>query len=298
MNKGISGDDNSGDDMEWIGRLNQSIKYIENNIEGVIDYNEAAKIACCSTFHFQRMFSYIAGVTLGEYIRRRRMTKAAFELVNSDIRIMDLSLKYGYESPTAFNRAFQAIHNISPSAARKKGAKLKSYPKLVFTATVKGDSEMQYRIEDKKGFRIVGIKKEIETEIEKNFVIVPEFWKELMKTDLFSKICKLSNQIPYGILGVTVYQDQNNYHYYIASATDEHKPDGMVEHRIPASTWAIFECDPSPEAIQDLYRRFYTEWLPFSGYEYAETQDIEVYPMPDQSNKKVEVWFSVRESKK
>ncbi len=280
--------------MEWIDRLNQSIIYIENNIEGEIDYNEAAKIACCSTFHFQRMFSYIAGVTLSEYIRRRRMTKAAFELSNSDIKIMDLSLKYGYDSPTAFNRAFHAIHSISPSAARKKGSTLKSYPKLVFTATVKGASEMQYRIEDKKGFRIVGIKKEIETDIEKNFVIVPEFWKEFMRADLFSHICNLSNQSPYGILGITVYQDQNNYHYYIAAATDEQKPDGMTEHRIPASTWAIFECDPSPEAIQDLYRRFYTEWLPFSGYEYAETQDIEVYPTPDQSNKKVEVWFSVR----
>lgn len=106
--------------MEWINKLNQAINYIEDNLENGVDYAEAAKIACCSTFHFQRMFSYIAEVPLSEYIRRRRMTKAAFELQNSSIKILELSEKYGYDSPTSFNRAFQNIHSISPSAARAK----------------------------------------------------------------------------------------------------------------------------------------------------------------------------------
>lgn len=103
--------------MEWLDRLNQSISYIENNLAGEIDYEQAAKIACCSHFHFQRMFSYIAGVSLAEYIRRRRMTLSAFELQNNEIMVIDLALKYGYDSPTSFSRTFQNIHGVSPSGA-------------------------------------------------------------------------------------------------------------------------------------------------------------------------------------
>ena len=281
--------------MGWIEKLNQSITYIENNLENTIDYNEAAKIACCSTFHYQRMFSYISEVTLSEYIRRRRMTKAAFELQNSNIRILELSVKYGYDSPTSFSRAFQSIHNISPSAARQKGIILKTYPKLVFSITVKGDGEMQYRIEEKKEIRIVGIRKEIETEMEKNFETVPEFWKETTKSELLPRICQMVNQPPYGILGVTIYQSPEEYYHYIAAATDKPVPDEMIEYVIPAATWVIFECTGQlPDTVQKLYRRFYSEWLPTSGYEYSEMADIEVYPMIYRQEQKVEVWFSIK----
>lgn len=101
--------------MEWLERLNQSVHYIEENLSNNISYEHAARIACCSTFHFQRMFPYLAGISLSEYIRRRRMTAAAFDLQTSDIKIIDLALKYGYDSPTSFNRAFQSVHGISPS---------------------------------------------------------------------------------------------------------------------------------------------------------------------------------------
>ena len=128
--------------MEWIERLNEAVEYIETNLENKIDYGEASKIACCSVYHFQRMFSYIAGVTLGEYIRRRKMTKAAFELQRSNIKILELAVKYGYDSPTSFNRAFQSIHKISPSVARNKNIVLKTYPKLIFSLSIKGEEEL------------------------------------------------------------------------------------------------------------------------------------------------------------
>ncbi|WP_455537821.1 helix-turn-helix transcriptional regulator [Terrisporobacter sp.] len=117
--------------MEWLDKLNESIKYIEKNLEGDISYEEATKLACCSTYHFQRMFSYIAGVTLSEYIRNRKMTKAAVDLQNGE-KVIDVSLKYGYESPTAFNRAFKKVHQVSPSTARKEGTFLKSYSPISF----------------------------------------------------------------------------------------------------------------------------------------------------------------------
>lgn len=107
--------------MEWLKKLSAAIDYIENNLDSDISYDEAAKIACCSTFYFQRIFSYVAGVSLSEYIRRRRMTQAAFELQRTGAKVIDIALKYGYSSPTSFNRAFQSVHNITPAAARSIG---------------------------------------------------------------------------------------------------------------------------------------------------------------------------------
>lgn len=112
--------------MEWIERLNKAINYIEENITKEIEYEQVAKIACCSTYHFQRMFAYMADVPLSEYIRRRRMSLAAVELQNDDKKIIDVALKYGYSSPTAFNRAFKSIHGVAPSVIKKRNNNFKS----------------------------------------------------------------------------------------------------------------------------------------------------------------------------
>ena len=117
--------------MEWIDQLNEAIGYIEKHLAEKIDYEELARIACCSTYHFQRMFSYIAGVPLSEYIRRRRMTMAAVDLQEDAVKIIDVAQKYGYESPTAFNRAFQSIHGASPSAVKRGGVSIKAFPRCV-----------------------------------------------------------------------------------------------------------------------------------------------------------------------
>lgn len=159
--------------MEWIDRLNKVINYIEEHITEEIDYKELSRIACCSTYHFQRMFTYIAGVSLSEYIRRRRMSLAAVDLQSGDEKIIDISLKYGYSSPTAFNRAFQSIHGIAPSAIKNEGVSIKSFPPITFKFTVKGVEELNYRIETKEAFRIVGKSYPLNKEIEQNFLEVP-----------------------------------------------------------------------------------------------------------------------------
>lgn len=282
--------------MEWLDRLNQSITYIENNLAGEINYEQASKIACCSSFHFQRMFSYIAGVSLAEYIRKRRMTLAAFELQNSNIKVIDLSLKYGYDSPTSFSRAFQNIHGVSPSGAKNEGVNLKAHPRITFSISIKGEVEMNYKIEKKDAFRIVGAKKHLELNIEENFKQVPQFWGEVFQSGTFIEISKLSNQDPIGVLGVSTCMNGKDFDYYIASATDKPIPHNMQEYIIPASTWAKFECiGPMPNAIQELQRRIITEWLPTSGYEYADAPDIEVYPEGDINSPdyKCEVWLPI-----
>ena len=108
--------------MEWLKKLGAAVAYIENNLDGEISYDEAARIACCSPYYFQRVFSYVSGVSLAEYIRRRKMTQAAFDLQRTDSMVLDVALKYGYSSPTSFNRAFQKVHGIAPTAARTAGS--------------------------------------------------------------------------------------------------------------------------------------------------------------------------------
>ena len=282
--------------MEWLDRMNLAIGYIEDNLADEIDPGQAAKIACCSVFHFQRMFSYMANVSLAEYIRRRRMTLAAFELQNSDIKIIDLALKYGYESPTSFTRAFHTVHGIAPSCAREKGVNLVAQPRMTFFISIKGDVQMNYKIEEKGAFRVVGAKEHMELALEESFVRVPQFWGETIQSGMFSDICKLSNQEPFGVLGISTCMNGKDFDYYIACATDKPTPHNMHEYRVPAATWAIFECTgPMPTAIQELQKRIITEWLPTSGYEYADAPDIEVYPAGDTTSPgyKCEVWLPI-----
>ena len=286
--------------MQWLNKLSEAIDYIEDNLDGDISYDEAAKIACCSTYYFQRMFSYVVGIPLSEYIRQRRMTKAAFELQMNNARVMDIGSKYGYTSPTAFNRAFQSIHGVAPTTARMEGTKLKSYLPISFSVKVTGGESMNYRIEKKDPLRIVGVKVPLKREFEENFEIVPKFWDETLKNDKISPICQLSNQDPNGILGVTIYQNSEEIYYYIAASTDEVAPENMFEYEIPAATWVIFDCNGRfPESIQTIFKRFLTEWLPFSQYKYAELPDIEVYPISEQklTGGFSEVWIAVKETK-
>lgn len=282
--------------MDWLSKLNNSLRYIEENLDGKIDLNRAAQIACCSSFHFQRMFSYMAGVPISLYIRRRRMTQAAFDLQNGNERVIDIALKYGYDSPTAFNRAFQSIHGIAPSAAKCEGAILKAYHPISFKITIRGEAEMNYHIEKKEEFRIVGVKMTSAWTPEKQegFTLVPKFWMEHAQKGTIFKLCELMDSEPMGILGVSVgdWQNAESFDYYIAVSSSKPVPDGMFEYTVPSSTWAVFECKGAmPHAIQNMQKRIMTEWLPNSGYQYADAPDIEVYTEGDQSSEDYVSWI-------
>ncbi|HCF38378.1 MAG TPA: AraC family transcriptional regulator [Thermosipho africanus] len=279
--------------MEWIDRLNKAVNYIEDNISDEISYEQAAKIACCSTYHFQRMFSYMAGVPLSEYIRRRRMSLAAVDLRGKDEKIIDVALKYGYSSPTAFNRAFKAIHGIAPSSLKKDGVTMKSYPPISFKITVKGVEELNYRIEEKESFRIVGVSHPLDKEIEKNFAIVPNMWHTAAMDGTISKLAAMMNNQPRGLLGVSSCNDCEEWKYFIAVSSTSEIDETLEEYIVPASTWAIFAGSGTNISIQELEQRIITEWLPTSGYEYANAPDIEVYLNPDPNNAQYEVWIPV-----
>lgn len=279
--------------MEWIERLNSSINYMEENIKGTIDLEEISKIACCSTYHFQRMFAYIADMPLSEYIRRRKMSLAAVDLQCGNEKVINISLKYGYDSPTAFNRAFKSVHGISPSQAKKERTILKAFPPISFKITIKGDSEMNYRIEKKESFRVVGISEALDTDIEKSFETVPKMWATSAMNGTIGKLASLMDTSLVGMLGVSSCNLANNWRYYIAVASTQLVDEPLEEFIVPECTFAIFSGEGQAQSIQELQKRIVTEWLPTSGYEYANAPDIEVYLNADPENSKYEVWIPV-----
>lgn len=280
--------------MDWVERMNAAIHYIEDHITEDIDYEEAAQIACCSAYHFRRMFPFITDVSLSEYVRRRRLTLAAYELQNSPIKVIDLALKYGYDSPEAFTRAFQQLHGNTPTAARNVGTRLKAYSRISFQISIKGAAEMNYRIEELQGFSIVGVHERVQTS--DAFTVVPGLWANAAKEGLLDKLWEIRafNHQMRGILGVCADggHGQNEAFLYILSIVSEQlPPEGMVKRDFPEATWAVFEAEGGPEGIGELWRRLYTEWVPSSGYDLADLPAIECY-LPPEENKN-ELWVAV-----
>lgn len=287
--------------MEWLKNLNNAITYIEDNLDKTISYEEAARIACCSTYYFQRLFSYVTGISLADYIRRRKMTQAAFELQRTNKKVLDIAMTYGYTSPTSFNRAFQNIHGISPAAAKHIGCTLHLYPPIAFSVEVRGDEVMSYSIEEKEAMRVVGVRTRLYADMEENQKHVPCFWDQILQGDMFPKIKQLSTSNPKQILGISVYENVDNIFYYVAAQSNVDIPEGMYAYEIPAATWVVFKHDGQfKERVQHIFQRFYKEWLLFSGYEYAGFPDIEVYPIVDQktmTSGDFEVWIAIRKVK-
>ena len=210
-----------GKRMEWLKRMNDALSYLEDNLDEHIDYPKLAKIACTSVYNFQRMFSFITDVSLSEYIRRRRLTLAAFELQNSSIKVIDLALKYGYESPEAFTRAFLNVHGVTPTLARNKGVQLKAYPRLSFHISIKGDVEMNYKIEQKDAFTVFGVEGIFTTENGENLKTIPKFWYDEFHKGTLDKIIKATGEDwnnRYGLAPVNSicdYGEQEEVHFRI-----------------------------------------------------------------------------------
>ncbi|MEA5137033.1 MAG: AraC family transcriptional regulator [Candidatus Fimivivens sp.] len=279
--------------MDWVKRLNAAINYIEEHLTDEPDYEQLGRIACCSAYHFQRMFGYMAGISLSEYIRRRRMSRAVADLQSGDLKIIDTAAKYGYESPTAFNRAFQSVHGFAPSQAREVGRILSSFPPISFQITIRGAVQMDYRIEKKEAFRIVGLSAPLEQEIEKNFETVPALWGKAAQDGIIAKLASMMNAQPMGILGVSACNGAaEQWRYYIAVASTLPAA-GFEEYVVPAATWAVFSGRGNGISIQELEKRIVTEWLPTSGYEYGTGPDVEVYLDPTPENTRYEVWVPV-----
>ena len=282
--------------MDWLENWNKALDELERSLDGEIRMEELGRLAGCSPYHFQRMFSYLAGVPLKEYVRRRRMTRAAADLRAGE-KVLEVALRYGYDSPTAFNRAFQGIHGVAPSLAKQDGVKLKAFPRIRFKFVLKGDVEMEYQIVRKDAFRIVGFRTPLTMDVEESFQAVPRFWGEVGPR-IGELIPLMSPEMP-GVLGVSTCHHEAENSYYIAVASDAPLPEGLCEWTVPAATWAVFTGQgQAPIAIQELQKRIVSEWLPDSGYEWAQAPDVEVYLNgPDAAEAQFQVWLPVQRTK-
>jgi AraC family transcriptional regulator len=278
--------------MDWLERMNNALDYIENNLESDIDYRKIAQVAYCSEFHFSRMFSSISGISLSEYIRRRRLTLAAFEIQKSDIRIMDVAIKYGYVSADSFSRAFQKTHGIKPSDARNKGVQLKAFPRISFQISIKGDTEMEYRIENLDfDLKVVGKSHLVKTS--KAFKTIPTLWNRAKKDGSMQKLIDMSWENPkctleslLGVCGKEAAIMDEEFNYFMGVRYDGEVASDMETLTITHRTWAVF---PN---IVEAWKRLYSEWVPTSGYELADIPCIECY-YPPKHKPRHELWVPV-----
>ena len=286
--------------MNTLDRMNAVIDYVECHLTEELDLKHLASLAYCSIHTFQRLFSYITDISIVEYIRRRRLSSAALELQQSNIKIVDLAIKYNYESPVSFARAFQVVHGITPSEARKSNVSLKMFPKLTFQIIIKGVSEMNYRIVKTESFKVFGLEGIVSTA--ENTQYYPHegyIWAEFNNGKADSKYDKLQSDAGKGKLpfhdtmfvqdmctihGLMNYNqiDDTTYGYMLCSfVTPESKTDGYKIVEIPASTWAVFPYvkdtgKDAGEIWSELYQTFF-EWLPASEFEKLDNPEFEMY---------------------
>jgi AraC family transcriptional regulator len=282
--------------------MNKALLFIEERLTEDIDYGEVSRIACCSEYHFKRMFSFLSGIGLSEYIRRRRLTLAALDLKDKDLRIIDVAVKYGYNSADSFSRAFHSMHGILPSEARSENTQLKAYPRMTFQLSIKGGCEMKYRIVEKEPFRLIGFKKRVPIIFEG---VNPEIAKmtELITPEVIKQLKAISNVEPIGIISASTnfsegrMEEKGELDHYIGVATSSAEIADFDVLEIDASDWAVFESiGPFPETLQNVWGRIYSEWFPSSGYEAAEGPEILWNEHPDTENPKYrsEIWIPVK----
>ena len=286
--------------MEWSDRMNAAIGYIEDNLAGETDVIVMADKACCSVFHFQRMFFAILGLTPAEYIRRRKLTLAARDITSSDTRIIDIAVKYGYTSPVSFARAFRNVHGINPRAARKPGVKLSAFPRISFSITLKGGVEMDYRMIEKPAFEIMARSRRFSMVGGQNFIEIPKFWDEYMQTPEYQEMCSIAGDKPGKItgggLGICYNESENGEQFSYGIGIEI--PSGAAASKfetipVPAAFWAVFDC--TLRTIQDVTKRIFSEWFPSTGYEHANVPELEVYFSENPQTKEIpcQIWIPV-----
>ena len=278
--------------MDWAETLNRAIDYMEKHLTGDAACETAAAYVFLSPFHFQRAFSIMTGLTVAEYVRKRRLSLAGQELASHpEEKVIDVALKYGYETPESFCKAFRRFHGISPQRAKRPGAALCTFPRLTVKIILEGGTKMEYRIEEKPAFRVVLMTRKFTEET--NMAGIPQFWDEYASQGLMEKVC--------GQFGVCLQAKNGAREWEYGIGCEEALapgiPEGFAPLDIPAHTWAVFPCRGAlPDSIQQLWGRVYSEWLPQAGYDLLPDCDIEWYTEGDTSSPGYysEIWIPVQ----
>ena len=283
--------------MEWTDAIQSAISFIEQHITDDITAEDVANHVHISSFYFQKGFSMLCGYSVTEYIRNRRLALAGGALAATDMKIIDIAMKYGYDSPDSFTKAFTRFHGVSPAMVRKNDVTIKTFAPLKLEILLKGGYLMNYKIIDKESFTVLGASKKFEYENCKQEI--PLFWQE--------HYAKGHGKYVGGMFGINIDEQMGNdsFEYLIADLYNPNTeiPEGFVTRTIPAFTWAVFSCDgPLPTALQDVNTKIFSEWLPaLKEYEFAAGYCAEMYDAADKYPRGVqdekyhsEIWIPIR----
>ena len=283
--------------MEWMAIIGNSIRYIEEHITEDISADGIAKAVSVSPFYFQKGFAMLCGVTVSEYIRNRRLALAGHDLAAGDEKVIDIALKYGYDSPDSFTKAFTRFHGVTPAAVRKNSVMLKAFAPLKIKFSLEGGYLMDYKITNKEAFTVLADVKKLDYEGAQQ--AVPQFWQEHFASGRGGTVMGT-----YGI-NIDIEMGRETFEYLIADpcSPDTTAPGGFEVRTVPAFTWAVFPCRGAmPSALQDVSKRIYTEWLPaLRDYEFAAGYCVEYYDDPSKYSKGTlddnyycEIWIPVK----
>ena len=267
--------------MDLLTQLNRAMEYVEQHICDDMTLDDVSSVTSYSPYHFGKLFYYIADMPLSEYIRKRKLTRAAMELQNTALRVIDIAVKYGYDSADSFARAFVKQHGVTPSAARQKGAVLTIFSPMTFQINIKGAQNMNWKIEQRDAFEMLGI----ETIVNKEFGgEIGVFWNDTAadgsRVTLFDQADERKHQAVYGL--INYYDSGKDTVPYMISIRYENGMDtkGYKKVQIPTTTWAIFHTEVKDHdsgcQISNLYQAI-SEWLPSSGYRQTNSMMVEAY---------------------
>lgn len=287
--------------MNYVSAIQRAINYVEDHLTEKITFDEIARQAYFSSFSFQRAFSLLCGISLGDYIRFRRLSVAGEEIARKKTKVIDAALRYGYETPESFTRAFTAFHGITPREAGKSG-KIRSFSPLTVKLIVSGGNLMEYSIKKLDEFQIVCKRKSFKKQQELTTREISSFWQECGKNGVTQR---LIDRIPanprlQGLLGVSFSAEGDGAEFPYGLAAEyngEPVPEEFELITLPAATYAVFPVrGKMPEAFVETYTKICKEFFPQSGYEYANGAEIEVYPSDDTQNPQYycEIWVAVK----
>lgn len=281
--------------------LNQVVEYIEEHLTEDLSLESIANFAEVSDYHFRTVFFHLAGMTLNEYVKNRKLSEANKDLLSGE-KVTDVAFKYGYQSVDGFTRAFKKWSGFLPSDVTKTGVS-KTFPKLTFIISVKGGTAMEFRIEEKPAFYLVGVSKRVPMQFEgvnHEIVKLAESITEEQKKEMHT----LQNIEPYEIVNASYHADANfqkeeGYltHLIGVLTTKEEISDQLDKVQVEPYTWAIFPNEgPFPSTLQETMAKTYSEWLPSSNYEVINAPHFSFTKMDNHKKDYAysEVWIPVK----
>ena len=283
--------------MDYIQSIRKAIEYMESHMLEDITYEDVARQVYMSNYHFHRLFSMIVGITANEYIRKRKLSMAGQELILSDKKIIDIALKYGYESPESFTKAFSRFHGVTPKAAKQAGAQLKSFNRLTIKIQIEGGTAMEYKIVEREKFKLLAKVEAFRNESvsEKGNTDIPDFWTKCRADGVFEVLRQHTKE--HDVYGACsqISKESEYFDYGIGMLYDGGEvPEGYHIWEITPTLWAVFQCiGTNAECIGETWDRIFKEFLPGSDYNMLDAVDFELYPENNDTDCFCEIWIPV-----